>query len=90
MLSTVALLIASAIFGAPLRTAGVVDILLEKIIYSFYNKSLRCLLQFVRKGGKAVHLFLLSNHQGYLKLYLRFIVQSRFPYFRKYSFGTLI
>ena len=31
MLSTVALLIASAIFGAPLRTAGVVDILLEKI-----------------------------------------------------------
>ena len=31
MLGTVALLIASAIFGAPLRTAGVVDILLEKI-----------------------------------------------------------
>lgn len=30
MLGTVALLIASAIFGAPLRTAGVVDILLEK------------------------------------------------------------
>lgn len=31
MLGTVALLIASAIFGAPLRTAGVVDILLDKI-----------------------------------------------------------
>lgn len=31
MLGTVALLISSAIFGAPLRTAGVVDILLDKI-----------------------------------------------------------
>lgn len=31
MLGTVALLIAAGVFGAPLRTAGVVDILLEKI-----------------------------------------------------------
>ncbi len=31
MLSTVAILIAAAIFGAPLQTAGVVDVLLDKI-----------------------------------------------------------
>ncbi|MEA4987664.1 MAG: Na+/H+ antiporter NhaC family protein [Anaerovorax sp.] len=31
MLSTVALLIASGVFGAPLRTAGVIDIMMDKI-----------------------------------------------------------